>query len=206
LLEWFNKNVAVGETWLDIGAHYGYTAIALCELVGGGGRVFAFEPMVATAGCLSRTRALNRLQQLTVIAMALDDHDDLTTKSLPQVRGMIDSGLVRGDFEEVFLAGGLDWAWRRLAPMSGAEGAPIHGVKIDVQGMEIEVLRGMRQTLSRWKPKLAVELHQGVSRQQLLDVLANVGYPQPGYPIEPLPGETAPLYADDRSYAFFPVT
>src|SRR4026208_2596549 len=29
LLEWFARNVQPGETWIDIGAHYGYTAIAL---------------------------------------------------------------------------------------------------------------------------------------------------------------------------------
>jgi hypothetical protein len=37
----------------DIGAHYGYTAIALCKLVGPSRRVFAFEPMLKTAGCVS---------------------------------------------------------------------------------------------------------------------------------------------------------
>src|ERR1700722_15054658 len=48
LLAWFKQNVCAGETWLDIGAHYGYTAVALSRLVGKKGRVFAFEPMVAT--------------------------------------------------------------------------------------------------------------------------------------------------------------
>ena len=28
LLEWFDENAKPGETWLDVGAHYGYTAIA----------------------------------------------------------------------------------------------------------------------------------------------------------------------------------
>ncbi|MGA2578125.1 MAG: FkbM family methyltransferase [Bryobacteraceae bacterium] len=204
LLDWFNRNVGTGETWLDIGAHYGYTAIALCQLVGDAGRVFAFEPMVATAGCLSRTRTLNRLHQLSVLAMALDDRDDLAARSLPQIRGMIDSGLQSGGLQEVFLAGGFDWVWPRIAAGGGPEAMPVHGVKIDVQGMEIKVLRGMRQTLRRFRPKLAIELHEGVSRQEVLDLLSSVGYPLPGLPIEPLGGETAPLYADNRSYAFLP--
>jgi len=45
LLNWFAQNVKPGQTWLDIGAHYGYTAIALSRLVGESGRVFAFEPL-----------------------------------------------------------------------------------------------------------------------------------------------------------------
>src|SRR6202040_132627 len=49
LLEWFARNVGDSETWLDVGAHYGYTAIALSRLVGQKGRVFAFEPVLSTA-------------------------------------------------------------------------------------------------------------------------------------------------------------
>ena len=48
LLEWFAQNVHQGETWLDVGAHYGYTTIALGRLVGSHGRVFTFEPVPAT--------------------------------------------------------------------------------------------------------------------------------------------------------------
>ena len=44
LLDWFDGHVRPGETWLDVGAHYGYTAIALSRLVGPQRRVFAFEP------------------------------------------------------------------------------------------------------------------------------------------------------------------
>ena len=66
LLDYFKGNVREGETWLDIGAHYGYTAIALSRLVGPSGRVFAFEPMLNTSGCISRTRFLNNLQQYAV--------------------------------------------------------------------------------------------------------------------------------------------
>src|SRR5579864_9291336 len=51
LLKWFQRNVAVGETWMDVGAHYGYTAVALASLVGPSGRVFAFEPVLSTAAC-----------------------------------------------------------------------------------------------------------------------------------------------------------
>src|SRR2546428_12640310 len=65
LLDWFEHHVTPGETWLDVGAHYGYTAIALSRLVGPGGRVFAFEPAVATAGRLERTRHMNRPPQLS---------------------------------------------------------------------------------------------------------------------------------------------
>jgi FkbM family methyltransferase len=200
LLGWFERNVGAGETWLDIGAHYGYTAIALCRLVGVGGRVFAFEPMVATAGCVARTRSLNGFRQLTVVPIALAGCHEMGMGNLREVRGMVDSTLGGGGDGEPFLVAGLDWLWPRIQ----GERARIDGVKIDVQGMEIEVLKGMCGVLRQFKPKLAVELHRGVSRQEFLDVLAEVGYSRPGSPIEPVPGESEPLYVDDRSYEFQP--
>jgi len=97
LLNWFSTNVKPGETWLDIGAHYGYTAIALCCLVGNTGRVVAFEPMLSTAGFLTQTRALNQFSQLTIVPFALAASDTLTTARLPVVRGMVDSTIAQDE-------------------------------------------------------------------------------------------------------------
>jgi len=203
LLQWFQENVRSGETWLDIGAHYGYTAIALCRLVGTSGRVFAFEPMLNTAGCVSRTSFLNQLPQLTVIPMALGDCTDVAIDSLHVVKGMIDSTLQpSAEFKETFLISRLDWLWPKISAANGR----IDGIKIDVQGMEIKVLEGMGEVARRYRPRLLVEVHKGVSRARLLEVMASIGYEPRGVAVEPLPGESDPLYADDRTYFFRPAT
>jgi len=201
LLNYFKAQVGVGETWLDIGAHYGYTAIALSRLVGPSGRVFAFEPMLNTSGCISRTRSLNHIPQLTVIPMALGNGSDLSIESLGSVRGMIDSTLADSNgFKETFVAARLEWLWPKIAGLD----LQIHGIKIDVQGMELQVIEGMQSLAKQHRPKLLIEIHKGVSRMRLLDLLNSIGYLPHGLPIEPLPGELDPLYADDRTYAFTP--
>ena len=215
LLEWFGNNVCNGETWLDIGAHYGYTALALSKLVGPAGRVYAFEPMLNTAGSISRTSSLNNLPQLTVVPMALGNCADLTIDSLQSVRGMLgqvfeENNLDQAqankavgdatDFKFPFLSSRLDWLWPRIC----GPDQRIDGVKIDVQGMEIEVLEGMATVAKRHHPKLLVELHRDVSRSKVLDVIASMGYVPHGVAVEPLPGESDPVYADDRTYLFTP--
>ena len=197
LLDWFSRNVRTGDTWLDIGAHYGYTAIALSRLVGPNGRVYAFEPMVASAGCISQARPLNDLPQLTVMPVALGNCEDLCVQHLPLERGMVDSTIGPQTILEPFLVSGLDWLWARIHCGKDV----IHGVKIDVQGMELHVLRGMVGILRRHRPKLAIEFHRGVSRDEILELLAGAGYSRLGLPIEPA-GEPAPGYSDDKSYAF----
>ncbi len=199
LLEWFEKHVGVGETWLDVGAHYGYTAIALSRLVGPRGRVFAFEPVVATAGCSTRSGAANGLAQLVVIPCALGTPDTLELRRLPPVRGMVDSTIRSGGARlETVLVTRLDWLWSRIC--NGAR--RVDGVKIDVQGMEIDVIAGMEQLLREFAPKLVIELHRGVERRRLLDALDALGYARLAEPIAPVEGETGPQYLDDRSYYF----
>lgn len=204
LLGWFSNNVKPGQTWLDIGAHYGYTSIALAGLVGEKGRIFAFEPMASTVGALARTRYLNRLQCLTIMPMALGCVEDVKLLELATVRGMVDStvsGAVqrnREQWNEMFMVGRLDWLWPRIC----AHDVTIHGLKIDVQGMELHVLRGMREILRAQRPRLVLELHRGVDRNDVLAVLSDVGYSINATPIEPVPGEVEAQFLDDRSYAF----
>lgn len=217
LLDWFARNVKLGETWLDIGAHYGYTAIALGRLVGSEGRVFAFEPMISTAGCVAQTRELNDFPQLIVLPFGLACPEALEMRQLPATRGMVDSTLCKGEaypeksqrserqkdeeqavWQETIILARLDWLWPRICGKNGR----IDGVKIDVQGMEEEVLQGMLETLQRQQPKLVVELHDGVNRKELLDLIEAAGYSRRALPIEPVEGEEEPQYLDNRSYAF----
>jgi FkbM family methyltransferase len=196
LLDWFARNVCAEETWLDVGAQYGYTALALCGLVGPKGRVFAFEPMVRTAGCLAETGRLNRMEQLVAVPLALAAPDTLELRQLPAVRGMVDSTLARGGWQETFLAARLDWLWPRLC----GNAPKIDGIKMDTQGMELEALRGMRELLVAHRPKLVVEIHRGVRREEVFALLAGAGYPAQGEPVTSTNGSGG--QPEEISYAF----
>lgn len=207
LLDWFAQNVRRGETWLDIGAHYGYTALALCKLVGAEGRVFAFEPMLTSAGCIAETRRLNHLTQLIVVPLALGNSPGFAVEHLPVVRGMVDStlrapagcnGLSNGHWHETLFVTQLDQLWQGLA----GNDPRVQGIKLDVQAMELDVLHGMQNLLRQQHPKLVIEVHAGVSRPELLLLLASIGYTNAAMPIEPAPGETTAQFFDDKSYVF----
>jgi FkbM family methyltransferase len=202
LLDWFARNVRVDETWLDIGAHYGYTTIALGRLVGPRGRVFTFEPVPATAGCVDQGRALNNLPQVTVVPIGLGQVETMEFKQLALTRGMADSTL--SDTSSAWFVNAaiarFDWLWPAI---NGGNGT-IHGVKIDVQGMELETLAGMREALARWHPRLVLELHAGVSRDAVISLLRELGYSSDAVAIEPVRGERTPQFLDNHSYAFHP--
>ena len=193
LLRWFYDHVRPGETWLDVGAHYGYTALALARLVGPTGRVFAFEPIPATAAALERTRAVNALHQLTIVPLALHDQARAELR-LPSARGMADSTLRTAAAEQTIAAVSLDECWPQFA---GAN-SRIDGIKIDVQGMELQVLGGMLRALESCAPRLIIEFHRGVDRAHALRLLASAGYSSRCKPIDP----SRTGLEDDSSYLF----
>ena len=48
-------------------------------------------------------------------------------------------------------------------------------IKIDVEGLELDVLRGMTQTISNYRPEIFVELH-GVSEEEVVKLLLSHNY------------------------------
>ena len=158
----------------------------------------AFEPMLSTAGHVAQTRLLNHFSQLTIIPMALGNPETLKSDQLPTVRGMVDSTIQNRGWPETILVARLDWLWPQIC----GSRQQIDGVKIDVQGMEIEALRGMIELLKLHRPKLVVEVHRGVSREELMELIEAAGYSRRAIPIEPVDGEIEPQYIDDHSYAF----
>ncbi len=200
LLCWFERNVSAGETWLDIGANFGYTAIALSRLVGPRGRVYAFEPKLSTAGCLARTAEVNHYPQLLPVPFALGNPDDVSIRRMTVVRGMLDGVVEAGQWNETVCIARLDWLWPKLCGCKDE----VHGVKIDVQGMEIEVLRGMRQLLLAHHPKLVIEVHQNTCRGELADLLSDCGYQRSSEILDPAHAtdDDGDSFQDNMSYVF----
>jgi FkbM family methyltransferase len=197
LTDWFLEYVRPGETWLDVGANCGYTSLALCRKVGRSGRVYAFEPALATAACLERTGRVNRFDQLVAVPFALDDSPAPTVLRFTTDRGMIDSQMSSDDPDAIaqIVAVSLDAIWDGIAPPDPT----IHGIKIDVQGMELEALRGMERTLARYLPKLVLEVHPDVPRDEILSLLERCGYRTDPTPID----DTLGAFLDPQSNANF---
>jgi FkbM family methyltransferase len=197
LANWLLANARPGETWIDVGANCGYTSLALARAVGPTGRVFAFEPALPTVACLERTGRANGLDHLVAIPFALADQRRPVISRFATDRGMIDAQLPKDGRLEMtaIIAVGLDAIWDGIA-----DGNPVvHGIKIDIQGMELEALRGMRRLLAQHRPKIVLEIHKGVPRGEVLALLESCGYLLDTDPIDDSEG----AFADPESNASF---
>lgn len=161
--------LAEGEVFVDVGANIGTVTAAAAGAVGPTGAVLAVEPHPVTAASLRRTVAVNGLRQVACLEVACSD--------APGVADLTDEPR-RDDTNR------LDPSPSTSGPTGGSRGATVavevttlaevlRGqrfdrvdlVKIDVEGHEVEVLRG----LSGWKGQvgmLYVELIEAVLRRR----------------------------------------
>jgi FkbM family methyltransferase len=169
----FRAAIHSGATALDVGANVGAYSLLLGTWVGPTGAVYAFEPAPIVFDGLVHHVRLNDLGHVVhPIAAAVGDHDapsDLLMSptagearlAAPGDRGqpVVKVSTVTVD---AFCA---QWA---IAPTF---------IKIDVEGGELAVLRGARETVRRCEPALFVELHPsiwpgiGISRDEIVDEL-----------------------------------
>lgn len=155
----------VGALILDVGANRGQSIDAL-RLVVPGRRVIAFEPNPLLADRLRRHYA--QRPEVDVRAIGLGDEAGVHTLHVPAYNGYVFDGLA--SFDEAAARGWLDG---RLFGYKAAN-VRIHRVicevkrlddlglapsliKLDVQGFELQALRGGPRTLERYRPALLVE-------------------------------------------------
>lgn len=176
------RRVRPGWTCADVGAHHGIFTRLLAELVGENGRVVAFEAHPGNARRLRRSLGTRLRGRVTVENLAVTDG--------ATERVMLHPGRGRATTEWNIVGADVDGRPTPPELEVGATsldayfaGASLEFVKVDVEGAEAAVLRGMRKLLRERKPTLAVEFHNEggwAGRSELLDA---------GYRLETLAGE-----------------
>lgn len=186
IVRWIERELAPGETYFDVGAHYGFTALAGCRSVGKSGRVVAFEPAPPLQEVLSFHAWANRARQLEIAGEAVADTD---TSGAPFF--LVNGGL---SFRNSFTIGRDDIPYLkpsdktevrvqtiRLDTFCSVRNLTPDLVKIDVEGAELAVLRGAERLLGTRHPKLIVAVHpswmpKGQVAADVVDFLDKHGY------------------------------
>lgn len=159
--------VSPGDWVLDIGANIGHYSCRLSELVGPQGRVVAFEPVPETFELLAANATQFAAQNVSLLNLAASDSVEIVGMRIPK----FDTGLANYYMAQL-TQGSAD---RRIlcAPVDGLNFPQrIRFVKIDAEGHELSVLKGMRDLLARDRPVLVVE----DSSAEIADYLAPFGY------------------------------
>lgn len=160
---------------VDVGAHIGNHAVYFGAVLGH--PVLALEPNPHSRAVLERNVEANDLADRVVVSGVAAGPGDGSGTLLPQAAD--DAGtmsLVHGDDRnglEVRVRT-LDEVYAEAAPVGGGDAVVL--VKIDVEGYELEVLRGARQLLEEHRPLVTTELQSVADVATLREELEPLGY------------------------------
>jgi FkbM family methyltransferase len=152
MAELMKGKLRAGATIFEIGAHQGVVAAVLAKTVGPSGKVIALEAASYDAGIAEINAELNKLHHVTVLNAA-------GAAQTGHLSFSMDGHVDRGDKGPAV----------QIAAYSVDELAHRYGcpdvLYIDVEGYELEILRGASETLAH-RPDCCIEVHVGVGLEE----------------------------------------
>lgn len=164
------------DRFVDIGANIGMLTLLAARCVGPSGRVDSFEPNPACLLELRQHLAINGIEHVRVHAFALSDNVGRLTLNLA------DSHTGTATLAPVLAAIETVEVEVRVGDFELAGSTPIRAIKIDVEGFELNVLRGLAKTLASHRPLLITEFIEnhfaraGTSGRAIEDFLRGASY------------------------------
>lgn len=174
----FERLTRRGMTVVDVGAYIGYFTLLSSHLVGGSGRVFAFEPADEAYRYLLHNIEANGCRNVVAVRKAVSD----TASTATLIRDPVGP--------ESFLTNGPDHGQGvvvetiNLDKFFEAQNWPaVHLIKMNIEGWELPALKGMRE-LSKRNPELQLIIEfnpmamarGAISREALGLTLADLGF------------------------------
>lgn len=170
-VKWINENIKQGDVFFDIGANIGlYTILAAKR----GATVYAFEPHITNASNLIRNVGFNKLQdRVKVITSAVghsEEYEVFNYNSTEAGSSGSQLGHTTGETGKEFTPV-LKEIKRSLRIDDFCKLFDVYPtfIKLDVDGNELEVLRGVMNILDRVK-QIQVEVHP----KDRLEILENL--------------------------------
>ncbi|MEC3997223.1 FkbM family methyltransferase [Actinacidiphila sp. DG2A-62] len=182
MTQWLRNRLAPGDTFIDVGANIGYFSVLASQLVGPRGRVAAIEASEAFTARLAQNARLNRCRNIRTVHTAVSDKQQTLTFILASSANMGANSIVPydGPAESTF---DIE-AYPLPEILDADEIATARVIKVDVEGAEGSVVRGMAPMLGRLRPdaEITVEVtpermeQLGDSVEELLDTMRGAGF------------------------------
>ncbi len=180
-LKHLREMVPANRVAIDIGAAHGTYAWHLARIAR---ECIAFEPQRDLADRLRIS-----IPRATVHNCALSDKTGTTTMRIPRQGRTVHTGHATIDpANRLSEAAEIDSVEVEVRTLNSFDIRDVGFIKIDVEGHELAVLRGARQTLERDKPILLIEIedkHQPQGYENTVRWLGQIGYRRSDGPCSP---------------------
>ena len=167
--EVFSQVVGPGSLVVEVGANIGAHTVLLARLAGPDGEVHAFEPQRIVFQALCANLALNQCTNVFARQSAVGEHAG--TISVPPL-----DPAVRTNFGGVSLQGVTFGESVPLVTLDSLDLPACQFLKVDVEGMEVEVLKGGEQLIATHRPIMYLENDRVERSEELLGIVGRLNY------------------------------
>lgn len=149
----FKAIINSGDVILDVGANIGFHTLYFAELTGVAGKVFAFEPVPVNFNSLQNNTNLNDFSQIVLVNKALGNVNEILDIHIneqnqnPGAYNLLETGIKNATVECIK---GDDYIREHCIQT-------VNFIKVDVEGFELEVFKGLSNTILKFKPKIIFE-------------------------------------------------
>jgi FkbM family methyltransferase len=171
------QELKAGDTFVDVGANEGMITLLGSRLVGDAGKVIAFEPNPVPREILERSLRRNSIANVELHAAGLGDVEGELQLFVPRRNSGEGSFTAPEDASAGYYSSCPVWIGDAVI----GERLP-RLIKIDVEGFEAHVLRGLSGTLERARPIIVMEMiarhlaRDGQTPEQICRWLGALGY------------------------------
>jgi FkbM family methyltransferase len=166
---------------IDIGANIGYYALLESKIISKNGKVIAIEPVPSSIGLLKRNIALQEINTSGSTSGNNNNNIEVYNLAIGDVDGKVDFVITQfSNLNRVL----LENEHRYNAAISDSSGTIVSNniitvaskrldtfvserrigsidfIRMDVEGHENKIIKGMQQTLMKYKPLLMIEVHK----------------------------------------------
>lgn len=177
--KWMINTLNTKETFFDVGAHFGFFSLLAARLVEENGKVISFEPAAIAANILhSNTEGL---RQVRMVQAAVSDSNGSVMFMEAKHGNTESSGIMNIDDEQNETIQGNLVKAISLDYFSEKEKIIPTAVKIDAEGSELKVLKGMTRLLQQHRPIIIMEywsknFHDNQPHIDAMNLLIGHGY------------------------------
>lgn len=165
----FRQLLRPGDAVIEVGANIGAHTLFLAKTVGVEGSVLAFEPQRIIYQTLCANMALNNILHVHCMHLAVGEKEGtIHVPYLDPNRTNNFGGLGLGTYTKGDLV--------RVVTLDSYNIPRCRLIKVDVEGMEINVLKGAVETLKRTKAALYVENDRADRSDELIRFIDSIGY------------------------------
>ncbi len=183
LARYLMKNLQPGDTFCDVGAHFGYFTLLAAQLVGESGQVVSFEASPSTFNILKKNTA-HKKNILPLNRAASDSDATVAFHEFPALFSEYNSLVLPSANDSKWLKNNppkhIEVDGQRLDRFFSENNISPKTIKIDVEGAEPQVLNGAAAFLKKHSPTLVMEYltgsNQNDAHRQAVAFANSIGY------------------------------